>query len=261
MKICSVVLILLCFASCKNHKRDVRGSSVLSLKSDTLITENRLEEARRVIAESIELDSNNYAAYNNRAILNWKLKKSSGEVLADFRKALSIYPSFEPSLFSRTNYYFDNKDYESAIESADNYLERATGEDFKPDLVQYIFEQRGAAKYMLRRYKNAVRDFKLAIGLDSTRKRSHLILGNCYFYQDSINLAIKQFDIAIQLDSSYTNAYLARARSYESIKTDPQLNLAEEDYQRAFLLDSKIEDIYETNSPLFKRIKERFNNK
>lgn len=261
MKICRVVLILLCFASCKNQKRDVVGSARLSLRSDTLVSENKFDEASVVIEEAIQLDSNNCAAYNNRACLNWKLKKSPSVVLADFKKALSIYPSFEPSLFSRTNYYFDMEDYESAIGSADNYLERAQGEDFKPDLVQYIFEQRGTSKYMLRRYSNAVRDLKLAIGLDSTKKRSHLILGNCYFYQDSIRQAIKQFDIAIKLDSSYTKAYMARGRSYESIEIGPLLNLAEEDYKKAFLLDSNIEDIYKTNSPLFKRIKESYNNK
>lgn len=255
MKAIQFIFAILFFATC-NTRNNATESTRLSSESKRLLEENRLEEAQIVLEKSIELDPTNYVAYNNRAFLKIKQNKPSKEILADLKKALEIKPDYEISLSTLTNYFHSIKDYDKTIQCANVYLDYAAKQNFDPRLTQHIYGLRGESRYLKRDFDNAIKDCKTAIELDSTDAGSHKIIGDCYFYKNSVDAAIKEFTIAIKLDSNYYQPYLARARSYESKKMPALLFLAEKDYQAAFTINPAVEDIYETNSVLFRKIKQ-----
>ena len=244
------------FVGCNNAKNE-KESEMLSNESKILLQENKLQEAEAIIQKAILLDPNNYVAYNNRAYLKIKQNKSSEEILSDYRESLRLKPDYEISLYSLANYFHEIKDYKRAIEHAAVYLEYASKNNFDKKLIQNIYGLRGDSKYMSGRFNEAIPDIKMALALDSTDAASHKNLGDCYFDKDSIANAIQEYTKAITLDSNYYQAYLARARSYESSEIPDLLNLAEKDYVSALKINPSAQDIYETNSPLLKKIKQK----
>lgn len=257
MKLLHLIIAVSFLISC-NNKNDARASAAFSRKSDTLLLEGKFDQAKNAIEKAIQLDPSNCAAYNNRAYLNFKLNKSSNEIISDYKKALSINPSYDQSLFSLANYYFEIKDYKNTIENANIYLSYAGKNHPAESLIQYMYLIRGRSKYMHGECKNAIQDIQTAMKIDSTKAKSFLYLGDCHFCQNSVGEAIKEFSRAIDIDSTYVKAYLARAQCYESSKLPPLLYLAEQDYRSAFKIDFNIEDIYHTNSPIFKKIEQQF---
>lgn len=255
MKFFFISFYFFIFLSC-NNTENKKKSERLSNESKVLLEDNKLEEAQTIIQKSIELDPENYVAFNNRAYLKIKQNKSSEEILSDFRKALNLKPNYEISLYSLANYFHEIKDYKSAIENANIYLEYARRNKFDNKLIQHIYGLRGDAKYMSGKFDEAIPDLKTALKLDSTDAAAHKDLGDCYFNNNLVETAIKEYTIAIALDSNYYQAYLARARSYESSKLPSLMILAERDYIRAFKINPFANDIYETNSPLFKKTKQ-----
>lgn len=255
MRVAYLILYLSFFTGCNTNDNE-KESTRLTNESKTFLQNNKFDEAQIVIEKAIRLDPNNYAAYNNRAYLKIKQNKPSEDVLADLKKALEIKPNYEIALYSLANYYFEIKDYDKTIQNVNVYLKYAATENFDTKLKEHIYGISAESKYMKKDFDNAIIDIKAALALDSTYAAAHKILGDCYFYKNSVELAIKEFTIAIGLDSNYYQSYLARARSYESSKIPALLNLAEQDYRSAFKINPAAEDIYETNSPLFKKIKQ-----
>ncbi|GAB2806100.1 tetratricopeptide repeat protein [Ferruginibacter profundus] len=255
MKIIPLIFSLSLLTAC-NNKQAAEESTRLSKESKTLIQNNKLAEALQAVEKSIQLDPTNYAAYNNRAYINSKMNKPAKEVLADYYKALSINPGYDISLFSLTNYYFSAKNYDSTIARANIYLLYASQYNFDKKQTQHIYAIRGESEYMLGGYDAAIPDINKAIELDSADAGAYKLLGDCYLYKDSVDRAIKAFTTAIQLNSNYYQAYLGRAKTYEKLNTAKYVSLAAQDYKTAFIINPLAEDIYATNSPLFKKIKQ-----
>ncbi len=255
MRLIQMILILSVFATC-NTKQDAKESTRLSHQSKILIQENKLDEALEIIEKSIQLDSTNYVAFNNRAYIKFQKDKSSKDAFADYYKALLLKPNYEISLFSLANYYFEIKNYDSTISRANDYFDYAAKYNFDKKQIQHIYAIRGESNYMLTNFDDAITDLNKAIELDSTDAGSYKNLGDCHFYKKSIDQAIKEFPKAIELDKNYYQAFLARARCYEKLNTSKNLALAEQDYQAAFKINPKVDDIYETNSTLFIQIKQ-----
>jgi tetratricopeptide (TPR) repeat protein len=254
MKISLLLLLLTSLLSC-HSTNDKNESTKLSHQSKILIEEQKFDEAKIVIDKAIELDPINYVAYNNRAYLGIRQKKSSTEILYDLKRSLDIKPDYEIALYTLTNYYFEIKDYNKSIESGNIYLNYAKKRQFDIKLKQHIYSIIGESKYMNRDFENAITAIETSLQLDSNDAGSHKNLGDCYFYKNNFNPAIKEFDIAISLNNNYYQAYLARARTYEKINNGISLKFAKEDYKTAFRINPKAEDIYETKSVLFNKAK------
>jgi tetratricopeptide (TPR) repeat protein len=255
MKIILLILNLSVLISC-NTKEDAKESTRLSSQSDILIKDKKLDEALTVLEKSIQLDPTNYVAYNNRAYINTERKKSSEQILADYYKALSIKPDYEISLYSIANYYFEIKNYDSTIARTNIYFDYADIYNFDKKLMQHNYAIRGESKYMLTHFDEAILDINKAIELDSLDAGAHKLLGDCYLYKNSFERAIKEYGKAIRLNNTYYQAYLGRAKSYEKLNTSNFLALAEQDYRAAFKINPDADDIYNTNSELFKQIKQ-----
>jgi len=254
MKLYFIVFILSILTSCDSQKNS-KESTRLSNESKSLLENNKIEEAEIVVKKSIQLDPTNYAAYNNRAFIKLRQKKPKEEIIADYKKALQLKPNYDISLYSLTNYYFEIKDYESTIANANIYLDYSVKEDFDTKLTQHIFAISGESKYMIGEFDNAIIDIKKSIELDTADAESHKLLGDCYLYKNSFAEALKELTTAIRLNDTYYQAYLARAKCYESLQDSKSMELAELDYKKVFELNPKAEDIYKTNSTLFKRLK------
>lgn len=255
MKIMHLILTLSVLTAC-NTKQDAKESTRLSNQSKILIQDNKLDEALQIVEKSIQLDPTNYAAYNNRAYINTEKNKPSEQVLADYYKALSIKPDYAISLYSLANYYFSIKNYDSTIARANIYFHYANKYNPNKKLTQHVYAIRGESQYMLTNFDEAILDINKAIELDSLDAAAYKLLGDCYLYKNSIDRAIKELTKAIQLDSNYYEAYLGRAKAYEKLNTSKHFSLAEQDYKTVFKINSKAEDIYETNSKLFLKIKQ-----
>ncbi len=254
MKLYSFVLLLSILTSCQSQT-NIKESTKLSNKSKILLLEDKIDEAEIVVEKSIQLDPTNYAAYNNRAFIKTKQNKPKEEVIEDYKKALRLKPNYDISLYSLTNYYFEIKDYESTIANANIFLDYSVKEDFDKTLIQHIYAISGESKYMIGEFDNAIIDIKKAIELDSDDAECHKLLGDCYLYKNSLTEALKELTTAIILNESYYQAYLARAKCYESLQDAKSMRLAELDFKKAFEINPKAEDIYNTNSTLFKTLK------
>ena len=254
MKLYFLVFILSILTSC-DSQTNRKESTRLSNESKSLLENNKIEEAEIVVNKSIQLDPTNYAAYNNRAFIKLRQNKSKEEIIADYKKALQLKPNYAISLYSLTNYYFEIKDYESTITNANIYLDYSAKEDFDPKLTQHIYAISGESKYMIGEFDNAIIDIKKSIEFDTADAESHKLLGDCYLYKNSFDNSIKELTTAIRLKDTYYQAYLARAKCYESLKNPESIELAILDYKKAFELNPKAEDIYKTNSTLFNKLK------
>ncbi len=104
-------------------------------------------------------------------------------------------------------------------------------------------------------FDNAIIDIKKSLEIDSLNAESHKLLGDCYLYKKNFTNAITELSTALRLKNVYYQASLARAKCYESLQNQKSIELAELDYKKAFEINPKAEDIYETNSELFKKLK------
>ena len=254
MKLYSIIFLLFTISSC-NSQTNKKESTRLSNESKLLLQDNKIDEAEKVIEKSIQLDPTNYAAYNNRAFVKMRQNKPKEEVIADYRKALQQKPNYEISLYSLANYYFEIKDYDNTIKNADIYLDYSQKENFDIKLKQHIYGISGESKYMTGEFDNAIIDIKKSLEIDSLNAESHKLLGDCYLYKKNFTNAIIELSTALRLKNVYYQAYLARAKCYESLQNQKSIELAELDYKKAFEINPMAEDIYETNSELFKKLK------
>jgi tetratricopeptide (TPR) repeat protein len=120
-------------------------------------------------------------------------------------------------------------------------LESLSAHDTKNALYPYWL---GRLDYDAQHYPEAIHRFQQAITLDPTMGRAYDNLGLCYFYQNQTELAVKNFNRAIELDrqmlrpsaSPYLNlavalqfmghAQAAETNLREALRLDPQLAAA-----------------------------------
>jgi tetratricopeptide (TPR) repeat protein len=117
-------------------------------------------------------------------------------------------------------------------------LESLSAHDAKNPLYPYWL---GRLEYDAHRYPEAIHRFKQAITLDPTMGRAYDNLGLCYFYQNQTDLAVKNFNRAIELDRQFLrpspwpylnlavaqqfmgHAQEAETNLREALRLDPQL--------------------------------------
>jgi hypothetical protein len=125
-----IVVIILFGCSPKKHSVPSKiKSDSLSLRSKFYFENNQFDSARYCVDQSLLLDSTNFVAYNNRAVLKNKENRPSLEILADFKTSLRLNPGYEIALFSIANYYDEIKDYKNVINACNQYIFQSDVED------------------------------------------------------------------------------------------------------------------------------------
>jgi tetratricopeptide (TPR) repeat protein len=205
-----------------------RGGAYLQLgKYDLAISDT---------TESIRLDPNYYLAYMNRGIIYRELKENDKAKL-DFEKVLTLNPEagiaavvnkmlgeilnienqekneIIKGYFSRGQSYHDDGNYDLAIEE---FTKAIKFEPNNPGLYGcrgYAYKDRGLAKKNQNDYDLAIADFTKSLELYPTAF-AHCARGILYGFKNDRRSALTEYNIAIQIDPNYSEAYLHRGVWY-----------------------------------------------
>jgi tetratricopeptide (TPR) repeat protein len=117
-------------------------------------------------------------------------------------------------------------------------IESLAARDTKNALYPYWL---GRLDYDGHHYSEAAKHFQQAITLDPTMARAYDNLGLCYFYQNENELAVKNFDRAIELDRSSQHPspwpFVNRAETLQFLGRTKE---AEADLREALRLDTQL---------------------
>ncbi|MND96255.1 Tetratricopeptide repeat protein [compost metagenome] len=227
----------------------------LSVRSKYLLQKNDLDSAAILIEQALDLDPQNYIAYNNRAYLKFKENKISNEIISDYKKALEINPNYDIAIYSLANYYFDIEDYQNTIEGIDQLMKLPIKE-LDSNLIKHAYFIKGQSHETLAQYDKAIETFLKILLHDPSDANAHKSLADCYFYDHKIFEAIGEYTKAIEIDSNLYQAYLGRASCFENCY--PEItDLAIKDYNEALNINPNLKDYYFTNSPLLQSARKR----
>jgi tetratricopeptide (TPR) repeat protein len=212
-----ILISVLFFTSCNNnHSRP--KSFALALRSDTLIEQDKLSEAEIVIAESLALDSANYIALNNLGMLRMKRHLSPKEVVDPVLKALSINPSYETAAHNLANYYYEIKDYSSAINFCTQYLAIAKFKRDPAGDISRIYTIRCESKNMGKRFYEAIEDSDSALSYNANSYWAYKERASAYRQLGLYTEAIRNYLKALEINSNYAQAYNGLAICYDDGK-------------------------------------------
>jgi len=231
-----IPILFLFLVSCAD-KSQSNKSFALALKSDTLIIQNRLSEAEEVIQEAIRLDSSNYIAYNNLAIVRIKTNSPSENVVAAFTKSLAINPYYATALYSLTNFYHDKLDYSNAIIYSTKYLNLFKKGSESDSDISRLYTIRAESRNMKGEFNEALLDSDSALSYSTNSYWAYKERGSAYRQLHLYNDAIKNYLNALDINPTYDQAYNGLAICYDDGKID--FNKAIINYTKAIELAPK----------------------
>jgi tetratricopeptide (TPR) repeat protein len=129
-------------------------------------------------------------------------ERKHAEALASFDTALRWRKDYPAAQRLRAESLFQLGRFAEAIAAFDRYLE--TG---KP--LESVYRGRGLAKAELGKYPGAVEDYTRALELDAT-SAVQVYRGWAHLVCDAPKLALRDFELAIQLDAKNADAYCGR---------------------------------------------------
>jgi tetratricopeptide (TPR) repeat protein len=171
----SLSCIVLVSCESFSQKRNVEKSDSFNIRAKFFVQQKQYDSTLYEIEQALRYDPKNWAAYNNRAILKFKMGRPENEVVKDFKKALELKPNYEISLYSLANYYDEIGQYQKAIEACNNYTKMSHSNDF--DSVASIDRLRQVC------YQRVAESRKIVDGVSVLQARK--------FY-DSINTALDE---------------------------------------------------------------------
>jgi tetratricopeptide (TPR) repeat protein len=130
-------------------------------------------------------------------------------------KALSLDPSLVMAHVDlATAYFFNTRDYNKAADQYKKAVELADS----PQLHNYLGTTFRSQGY----FPRAIEEYKKAIDLDPNFAPAHMNLGITLFYMNKFNESIEKERKAISINSRYPDSYFFLARSYEATN-NPQM--------------------------------------
>lgn len=255
------ITAIVCGCQEKNSSKVEQESFDLARQSDLEIKAKNFDSASVLIAKALAIDSNNYIAYNNRAYLKIHQNKPPQEVIDDYKKALAIAPEYAIATYSLANYYFDSKDYRNTIKWANRYLLFQLSQQLDSELIENTYNKLAISEENLLQFNKAVIDFKKAIQINPANKYSHFGLGECYYYgSNNITAALAEFTKALDIDSTYAEAYIEREKCDRNSKP-PFLKQAESDAINANRYETKSKNKNDTMSKAFEKARKSLDRK
>jgi tetratricopeptide (TPR) repeat protein len=231
------IYILVVFMTACGSKSQVDKSLALALRSDTLIKEDRLDEAEIVITEAIKLDKGNHIAYNNLGILRMRQNLSSEQIIEPFIKSLSINPYYETAAYNLANYYHEIKDYPNALIFCTKYLALNRNNKEMPGTISHIYAIRSESENIGKQFHEAILDSDSALSHNTRSYWAYKERGTAYRELRQFDEAIKNYLKAIDINPDYAQAYNGLAICYDDGKKD--FNSALQYYTKAIDLDSQ----------------------
>ena len=161
-------ILLLCFvlcAGCTDEPTVLRDQ--WNEKGNSLADQGRYEEALDAFNTALTYDPGDALTYTYRGTVLQNLNRVD-DAMRDFDHALALNPSEGRAWIGRASIYIDAEDYPRAEQAATRVIETTNQNSDKVIVDAYLI--RGFARNRLQQYESALRDFDLAITLDSERK-------------------------------------------------------------------------------------------
>lgn len=239
-KAVKIIFLIIIIGSCRSSdlrvKRHIELLDSLNFETRHYIDKGDLSHAEILLDSILNLDSNNFVAYTNRALVKFKKNGSSQEIIADYKKSLQLRPDYDTAIYSLAYYYYLIEDFGNCIYFSNRYIEVNLDKQYIPFFLGTMYEVKGTSELKLKRYEKAFNDLRSAVLVDSTNKEHRKALGNYYFFTSNLNMAIDQFSKAISLDHDYVEALVNRGVCFEHLNSQNSLNLAIADYRAALRL-------------------------
>ncbi len=156
----------------------------------------------------------------------------------DLTVAEEVINSFEFSsdndLMTKVKTFFDNKQYDEAIEYITKALDTVGLNESNRAFAYY---NRGLAYRNKQQYERAIEDYSKAIELDPKDAKFYNNRGVAYMYTQQFDRAFEDFNRAIELAPKDAMSYMNRGLAYGRKQ---QYDRAIEDYDKAIELDPKL---------------------
>lgn len=228
-------LVLFIVISCGNGNKAIEKSVELTRQSQILIKSKKYQEALVIVNKAIELDSKNYAAYNNLGYIKLELNYPKTEVYEAFKRSYELNENYLVALISLTNFHFYQKNYDKVVKLGLEYLDKvdknAETESERAQILRII----GESYNYLNSFDSAIIYLTESIQLDSNHAGSFKERGTAYRNIDEKTKALSDFNKALEIDSLYSQAYNSRAICYEHLNMNDKAIL---DYNKAISIDS-----------------------
>lgn len=170
---------------------------------------------------------------NDRGVAYWRSDKPL-LALADFNKAVKLYPEYPATYNNRGNVLLSLGQTREAIRDFDRAILLAPG-------YAAAFNNRANAKVKLQKYEDAIRDFTRAIKLIPQSPVAVAGRGNAQLALSRTFSALRDFSRALGLNARFGSGYGARARAYLELERYAE---AIEDLTRAIAFDPKNAETY-----------------
>ena len=168
------------------------------------------QEADRLIARSLQINSSRAEAFANHARVLNSLKRSR-DALETCDRALQLQPGLLPALMSRGNALLDLRRSEEALESYDLALKVHPG---LPD----NWVNRGTALDSLERYAEALTCFDRALAANANHSKAWSNRGVALLNLSRREEALASFDRALATDPGLVDALYGRAEALEKMR-------------------------------------------
>lgn len=232
-----IICLFLPFVLSCNNKPQYNKSLNLALKSDTLLLQNKLDEAETIIAEAIRLDNSNHIAYNNLGVLRRKRGMTHQEIIEPFVKSLTIRPDYETAVYNLADFYYHLKDYKNSIIYCTKYLVLAKNNNEASNDIAHIYTIRSESKNLDKKFTGAILDSDSALIFNPNSYGAYKERASAYRELRQFDEAIKNYLKAIDIKPDYAQAYNGLGICYDDGKKD--LNKALQYYTKAIDLDSQ----------------------
>lgn len=156
--------------------------------------EGNHKQAAKLFEEAIELNPENFLAWNNRGWAYIEQKKYN-QAMADFNKAAELNPNSELPYFGRGWVYNRLKEYEAAIKEYNKVIE------LNPHYA-VAWNNRGAAKSWLNQMSEAIKDYDKAIKLKPNYVKAYENRGKAFLGLGDEDKALADFQRASKLNRS-----------------------------------------------------------
>jgi tetratricopeptide (TPR) repeat protein len=181
------------------------------------------------------------AVLNNNIAIIQKDMRSYDQALASDSVAISIEPRYTPSNVNRGEIYLMTKRYELAISD----FTVALNANYSKQMLSAILSERADAKRYLKKYKEAINDYSLAIELNPDNRLAYWNRAACYNHNGDYELANSDYSKAITYfkDDSRNLSRLYDDRALMELGQQ-QYKKAIEDDSLAIALDDKFAVAY-----------------
>ena len=233
---CRFSLVLVCmlvFASSgRAQSQEAKNAFNASLACPEIDYDCRINNFTRVI----QLDPTFFEAYLNRAIA-YRKKNRNDLALADLNKALELRLDFAPAYNFRGIIISETGNLELALADFNKSIQ------LKPDVAEF-YNNRGFTYRRLGNNRLALEDFDKAILLYGDSSNGYLAYYNrglVRCFQGCSDLALADYNKALQLNPNYAEAYVERGSAYDSKR---RFDIALADYNKALQLKPDIPQAY-----------------